>query len=177
MKQLLSMMAMLALCCCISCNDQKTASESNDNPEQKKNLDANHVIASSFESGDVSKIDSVVADDFIDHTDRGDVKGRDSLKAMIKSVRETNKDMKMETVKEATDGDYVFGWYRYKGTSDGSMGMPAGPYDFEAIEVSRYKDGKAVEHWSFMQPKDMMKMMPAPATSNNPPMVTKPKEK
>jgi predicted SnoaL-like aldol condensation-catalyzing enzyme len=176
MKQLLSLTAMLALCCCISCNNEKTASETKDDTQQK-NLDANRTIANAFGSGDVSKIDSVVAEHFLDHTDRGDVKGRDSLKAMISYVRAINKDMKMETIKEAADGDYVFAWYRYKGTTDGSMGMPAGPYDFQAIEASRYKDGKAVEHWSFMQPSDMMKMMPAPSTSNNPPMVEKPKNK
>jgi predicted SnoaL-like aldol condensation-catalyzing enzyme len=28
-----------------------------------------------------------------------------------------------------------------------------------AIEVVRFKDGKAVEHWSFMEPREMMKMM------------------
>ena len=172
MKQLLSLMSMLALCCCISCNDEKTAGETN-NSEEKTNLEASRAIGNAFGSGDVSKIDSLVAEDFIDHTDRGDKKGRDSLKAMIKYVNATNKDMKMETIKEAADGDYVFAWLRYKGTTDGSMGMPAGPYDFSAIEVSRYKGGKAVEHWSFMQPSDMMKMMPAPA----PPMVEKPKVK
>ena len=42
------------------------------------------------------------------------------------------------------------------------MGMKAGErYDISALEVSKFKDGKVVEHWSFMQPSDMMKMMSA----------------
>lgn len=48
---------------------------------------------------------------------------------------------------------------RYSGTSEGSMGMPKGPYDMTAIELVKFRDGKAVEHWSFMQMKDMMNMM------------------
>jgi hypothetical protein len=43
-----------------------------------------------------------------------------------------------------------------------SMGMPAGTnVDMSPIEVSKFKDGKATEHWTFMQPAEMMKMMPA----------------
>jgi hypothetical protein len=29
----------------------------------------------------------------------------------------------------------------------------------QAIEVSKYKDGKVVEHWTFVDPKEMMEMM------------------
>ena len=43
------------------------------------------------------------------------------------------------------------------------MGVPPGSkYDMNAMEVSKFKDGKAVEHWTFMQPREMMKMMPPP---------------
>ncbi len=123
-----------------------------------RNLAATHVISDAFGSGDVSKIDAVVASDFVDHTDRGDM-GRDSLKAMIKMWKAASKDAKTEIIKELADDEYVFSWMRFTGSSDGSMGMPAGPYDMKSIEVVRFKDGKAVEHWGFMEPRDMMKMM------------------
>ncbi len=32
--------------------------------------------------------------------------------------------------------------------------------DMTTVDVVKFKDGKAVEHWSYMDPKDMMKMMP-----------------
>jgi len=38
--------------------------------------------------------------------------------------------------------------------------MPKGPFDMHSIEVSRFKDGKAVEHWSYVDMGEMMKMMP-----------------
>jgi predicted SnoaL-like aldol condensation-catalyzing enzyme len=147
------------ICFCISCNDAATVdNDSKDSPTQK-NLEANRAVSKAFETGNVSSLDSVVADDFVDHTDRGDIRGRDSLKAMVAMVHRTNKDMKMEILREVADDEYVFSWMRFSGTHDGSM-MPAGPYDMTAIEVSKFNNGKVVEHWEFMEPREMMKMMP-----------------
>ena len=148
------------LCISTGCKDSAkvSAASSTDNAATQKNLDANKLISNAFENGDASAVDSVVAEDFVDHTEHGPVKGRDSLKAMIKMVHDYNKDMKMETIHEMGDNDYVFSWVRLTGTSDGRM-MPAGPYDWHAIEVSKFKDGKIVEHWEFDDPAEMMKMM------------------
>jgi len=148
------------LFCFTSCNNKATvASTSSNDSMAQKNLDASHVVDKAFKSGDVSGIDSVVADDFVDHTDRGDVKGKDSLKSMISMMHSNFKDMKMETLKEFADNDYVFSWMRYSGNSDGAMGMPKGPYDMHGIEVVKFKDGKAVEHWGYMDMQEMAKMM------------------
>jgi predicted SnoaL-like aldol condensation-catalyzing enzyme len=144
-----------------ACTDSQTKANEPDDQAQK-NLEAARKIAKAFETGDASLIDSVVADDFVDHTDRGVKVGKDSLKAMVNFVRTNFKDMKGETIKEMADGDYVFQLIRYTGTSDGTMGMPAGPYDMHTMEVSRYKDGKAVEHWAYMEVSEMMKMMGMP---------------
>lgn len=125
----------------------------------KKNLAAFHTVDNAFMTGDISQIDSVVASDFVDHGEKGDG-NRDSLKAMIAAMKKSDKDTKSETKKEFADDEYVMGWMHWTGTSDGSMeGMPAGPYDMAEIEVVRFKDGKAVEHWSFMEPRELMKMM------------------
>ena len=149
------------LCICTSCNSETAGSSGNSySAEEQKNLAASDAISKAFQTGDVSSIDSVVSDDFIDHTDRGDMKGRDSLKAMVNWVHSNMKNMKTEKIREVADGDFVFSWMRYTGTSDGSMGMPKGPYNMSAIEVAKFKDGKAVEHWSFMDMQDMMEMMP-----------------
>jgi hypothetical protein len=73
-------------------------------------------------------------------------------------VHQIAKDMKMETVHELGDDQYVFSWMHFTGTSTGGM-MPPGPYDMHAIEVSKFRDGKVVEHWEFDDPAEMMKMM------------------
>ena len=41
-----------------------------------------------------------------------------------------------------------------------------------ALEVGRFKDGKAVEHWTMIEPAEMMKMMggtgmPAPSATDS----------
>lgn len=166
MKQILSLLAISFLFVCFSCNNEKTektaadnmSAEKKDNSMAEKNLAASHIINEAFRTGDISKIDEVVASDFVDHTDQGD-KNRDSLKVMIPMMHKEFADMKMEVVKELADNEYVFSLMRWTGTSNGQMGMPKGPYDMKAIEVVRYKDGKAAEHWSYMEPAEVMKMM------------------
>jgi predicted SnoaL-like aldol condensation-catalyzing enzyme len=149
------------ICICSSCNNQPAASTEDPNKAQEqKNLAASNAVGKAFETGDASALDSVIADDFVDHTDKGDVKGRDSLKSMVNYIHTNMKDMKMDKVNDAASGDYVYSWYNYSGTSDGSMGMPKGPYKMAMIELTKFKDGKAVEHWTFMDMRDMMKMMP-----------------
>jgi predicted SnoaL-like aldol condensation-catalyzing enzyme len=152
--------ALAGTLCVNSCNNPATvAGESKDNAAAQKNIEASRAISKAFETGNTAVIDSVVAEDFLDHTERGDIRGRDSLKAMVKMVHENFKDMKSETIKDLADDEYVFSWMRFTGTSDGNMSMSPGPYDMQMIEVAKFKDGKAVEHWSFMNAQEMMKMM------------------
>ncbi|HEV8282789.1 MAG TPA: ester cyclase [Chitinophagaceae bacterium] len=161
MKKILFAISAVLLWFCFSCNSGTTASssEKETNSQVQKNLDASHVVSKAFETGDASGVDSVIADDFVDHTDHGDVKGKDSLKAMINMVHTSFTDMKQETIKEIADNDYVFTWMRFTGTSNGAMGMPPGPYDMQAIEAVKCRDGKITEHWEFMDMRDFGKMM------------------
>jgi hypothetical protein len=70
---------------------------------------------------------------------------------------------KSETVKELADDEYVMCWFRFTGDYKTDVpGHKAGEtYDLKALEVAKFKDGKAIEHWTFVQPADMMKMMGA----------------
>jgi predicted SnoaL-like aldol condensation-catalyzing enzyme len=152
------------VCITISCKD---AGSNKGSDARQKNLDASHAIDRSFETGDVSAIDSFLSDDFVDHSDRGDIKGRDSVKAMVKFMHDNTKDMKTEKMHELADDDYVFSWVRWTGTSNGAGGMPSGPFDMHAVEMSKFKDGKITEHWTYVDTKEMMKMMqPAMANMN-----------
>lgn len=152
--------------CLTGCNDK---SKSN-NDAGEKNLAASHEITKSIESGDVSKLGDYIATDAVDHAGmpKGDVKGLESIKSELGKMHSMAKDMKMETIKELADGEYVFEWLRGTGTSlSPEMGFPVNTkFDMNTVEVSRFKDGKVSEHWSFMQPADMMKMMPPPAMSS-----------
>ena len=169
MKRIISLFTIGVLFACFSCNNEKsekTASSTStedkkDNSMAEKNLAASRIVDDAFMTGDTSKINDAVASDFVDHTDMGE-KNRDSLKAMVLMTHREFPDMKMEVLKELADDEYVFSLIRMTGTSNGQMGMPKGPFDMKSIEVVKFKDGKGVEHWSYMQPADMMKMMPQP---------------
>jgi predicted ester cyclase len=129
----------------------------------KKNLEMCNMINKAIESGDMSVMDKVIAKDAVDHAGmHGDLVGVDAIKTELGKIHTVIPDMKFEVIKELADDDYVFQWVRFTGTTaTADMGMPAGTkFDMTAIEVSKFKDGKAVEHWEFMQPTDMMKMMP-----------------
>lgn len=139
-----------------SCNGDKSGSTGTSSMTQK-NLDASHTVIKAFETGDVNGIDSAVASDFVDHTEMGD-KNRDSLKALIKMLHEDSDNAKIEIVKELADDDYVFLLLRFTGTSKGKT-RPAGTYDMRSVGVVKLKDGKAVEHWAYMEMGEMMKMM------------------
>jgi predicted SnoaL-like aldol condensation-catalyzing enzyme len=162
------------------CNNSADSSTASAPPSKtssmaEKNLAASHIVNKAFETGDPSMIDSAVAADFVDHSDHGDT-GRDSLKAMITMMHKGFPDMKSELIKEVGDDDYVFSLMRFSGTSDGQMGMPKGPYDMHTVQVVRFKDGKAVEHWEYTNWQEMEKMM-APMMKEAPKMKEEGKKK
>ena len=71
------------------------------------------------------------------------------------------KDLKVEPIANATGDDYNFALVRMTGTTaDASMGMPAGTkIDRTFVDVVKMKDGKATEHWGYVDQNEMMKMM------------------
>jgi len=171
-KNLIPMLCIVALL--MSCNneskpvvaaDTAAAPGTSISTQAQKNLDAMHMVDKAFETGDVNGIDSIIAPGFVDHTDKGDKKGADSLKAMIKMSHDADKNMKMQVVKELADDDYVFAIMHYSGTGDGKM-MPAGPYDMHSMEVVKFSNGKATDHWSYMEMSEVSKMMAAMAGGN-----------
>ncbi len=161
-KNLFALLAASALFFC-ACN---SGGKSGMSDTAKKNLDAARAIAKMFETNDWSKVGDYIAADGIEHASMSghDIKGLDSIKANFANIMNMIKDVKNETVKELADDDYTFQWLKETSTmkTDG-MGMKAGTTTtMNAIEVSKFKDGKSTEHWSFIDFNDMMKMMPQP---------------
>jgi predicted ester cyclase len=141
----------------------------------QKNLDANHAINNAFATKDFSKIGDYIATDAVDHSgDNGDVVGLDSIKASFVKWS-TMADEKMDIIKVLADDEYVMSWARAIGTMKTDwMHMKAGDtFNLESVEITKFKDGKAVEHWTMMKPADVAKMMAAAA----PPMMDSAKMK
>jgi predicted ester cyclase len=172
MRHLFLILAVAFSCILISCNSGTGGMSAT----AKKNMEVNDAITKAYEAGDFSKMGDYIAADAVDHGGmNGDVKGLDSIIAEMKGYHDQMPDMKSETIKEMADDDYVMVWSKTSGTAktDG-MGMKAGQkMEMTAVDVAKFKDGKAVEHWIFMDPNEMMKMMmPANQMPMNNPVST-----
>jgi predicted SnoaL-like aldol condensation-catalyzing enzyme len=167
MKQLLSMMLTAIVFSMSACNSgTNTTAVATINDAGQKNLLAANSINKAIEMGDMSNLGDYIAPDAIDHSGQhGDVVGLDSIKTGLAPLHKmATNDLKMEVVKELADSEYVFQWVRTTGTAATTdMGVPVGSkFSVVMISVSKFKNGKATEHWEFMQPADMMKMMAPP---------------
>lgn len=159
MKKFLYVPLIIFFCVGQSCNNSIKPDELKLRPQVQKNLDAWHAVRMAFSTGEVAMLDSVLAEDYLDHTPRGDYHGIDSVKANVARMRATIKDLKMETIKELVDEEYGFFWMRFTGKRIDTSGTISGPFDFTAIEVVRFRNGKAVEHWEYTEIKEMLKML------------------
>lgn len=151
-----------AICClAVSCKD---AGGGDDKASVSAKNRANTLeVYKAIESGDVSKLDSFIAKDAVDHSgEMGDIVGLDSIKKYMAAMHTQFDGLKLSIIADATDGDYEMTLGRMEGTCKmPMMGMPAGAKcNFTSADVTKIKDGMAVEHWMYMDPKDMMKMMP-----------------
>ena len=146
------------LCFLMSCKDSSTMV----NISMQETNKANSLkIHKAIETGDVSGLDSIIDKDFVDHSGpNGDVKGLDSLKALFTMIHSHVPDVKITAIANATDGDYNFDYNRMTGTTNSEfLGMPANyKFDMTGVDVLKIKDGKIVEHWSYADPNEMMKM-------------------
>jgi len=172
MKKLFCLGAVSFVLVFMSCKDSSTSAADGKSDttvsQAERNKANNRLIMKAIETGDAAVIDSLIASDAVDHSgpDMKEIKGGDSIKSMLKNMHNSFTDMKTDIISDAADGDYVFALSRMTGTTNANPGMgmlPNTKMDMTGVDVVKFKDGKAVEHWSYMDPKDMMKMMP-PAT-------------
>lgn len=145
-----------------SCKDTDDNHKTDDSMSAD-NMANNRKIFTAIEQGDSAMVRSLLTDDAIDHGGNmgKDVVGAGSIAHMLADLHNHVKDMKIEVIKDATNGDYYFALTRMTGTTtDNAWGMPAGTkLDSKAVEVTTIKDGKLYEHWNFADPNEMMEMM------------------
>jgi predicted SnoaL-like aldol condensation-catalyzing enzyme len=154
-------------CFLISCTNTATkpAAGTSISSQAEKNAANSMAVYKGIEKGDLSAMDSFVATDCVDHTGsmKGEVSGRDNIKKNLADIHNHIANLKFDIIAEgtSTDGDYHFALTRMTGTcTDTMMGRPANtPLNETSIDVVKLVDGKAKEHWEFVDPKEMMKMM------------------
>lgn len=136
----------------MSCKSEGGISE-----KTKKNIEVNNAIMKAYEAGDFSKMGDYLAADAVDHGgENGDVKGLDNIVSEMKRYQAMMPDMKSSNVLSMGNDDYVFTRATISGNMNGK------PTTMTSVDVSRFVDGKAVEHWVYMNPAEMMEMMTQP---------------
>lgn len=157
MKSLLSLVIIAACSFCISCNNGGQSATT------KKNIEVNDAIMKAYEAGDFSKMGDYIAADALDHGGQnGDIKGLDNIVADMKKYHAMMPDMKSAIIKTLADDEYVFVWATVSGTMNGQK------MEMKSMDIAKFKDGKAIEHWVYMDPAELAKMQQQPAT---PPVV------
>jgi steroid delta-isomerase-like uncharacterized protein len=137
--------------------------------EQNKALAA-RIPLEAFNQGKLEVIDEVIADNHIDHAvlPPGLPPGKEGLKLLAKGLRSAFPDLKITIDLQVAEGDLVVAHATTTGTMKGEFaGMPPSgkTATWEAIHITRVKDGKIVEHWAVQDNMGMLQQLgfvPAP---------------
>lgn len=130
--------------------------------EEKTTGPGNKDMYEVINTGNWSKVDSLIGKDAIDHTPMGDIIGSDSIKAMLMQIKSAFPDIHIELLDEASHGDLLFSRYRYTATNTGMWnGMPPTNKKvvMTGVDVVKRKDGKLHEHWDYSDNAEFMKQL------------------
>jgi predicted ester cyclase len=146
-----------------ACNKGGNNADTNANLHNEM-LQANRHVQKAIETGNVDTLRKYISTDATDHgggPNGSDVKGEEIIK-MLSSVHNDINNLKMETISDAANDDYIFALVHMTGTTNKPVwGMPANSkVDNKSVDVIKVKDMKMVDHWSYVDPAEMMKMMP-----------------
>jgi ketosteroid isomerase-like protein len=125
-------------------------------------------------AGRLDVADDLFAEDYVDHGPMGDLAGRGSFKQLVAQWRSAVPDVHCEVDSVLVQGDLCAWLVRASGTHTGDgLGFPATGRRFETVSanVGRFRDGKAVEHWSEQGMFPMLTqlgVLPAPAAVPSP---------
>ena len=117
-----------------------------------------------FNQGKLEVIDEVIADNSVEHSPLppGMPTGKKGLKALIKALRSAFPDYKITIDLQVAEGDLVVQRATTTGTMKGEFaGMPPSgkKATWEAIHITRVKDGKIVEHWGVQDQLGMLQQL------------------
>lgn len=114
-----------------------------------------------FNSHNMEGLEALMNDDFVDHQQDPSITttGMQGAKDYLNMIFTAYPDFKQEIVSMSTTGDKTFIHLRMTGTNSGPWGaMPATnkAMDVMGCDVIRFANGKASEHWGYMEEMKMM---------------------
>jgi steroid delta-isomerase-like uncharacterized protein len=127
------------------------------------NKAAAHQLYERFSEGDLSVIDEVISDDFVEHEVMPGLEpNKDGVRQMFGMFRSAFRDATFEVDGLIAEGDMVFALVRMKGIHQAEfMGVPASgrTIDVGVADYFRFENGKALEHWGVMDTGAMMQQL------------------
>ena len=115
--------------------------------------------------GKLDWIDEFMADDFVEHEAfPGLAEGREGVKQFFSMIRSAFDDFRMDVEELVAEGDKVVARITMKGTHrDEFMGIAGtgATINVAAIDIIRFADGRAVEHWGVTDSMAMMDQLGA----------------
>lgn len=134
-------------------------------------MDCFKKVYAMFETGNAEGLETCVAENMVEHTPAPGMTstGLQGLRDVIAMNHAAFPDMKMTVLSSAVVGDMGYVHFNQKGTNTGAMGpgMPATgkAIDINGVDVVRFENGKAAEHWGYWENEKMMQQLglaPAP---------------
>lgn len=114
-----------------------------------KNI-VNKLIDDVFINHDLSGLDDIMRDDYIQHNDIA-AQGKAGFVALFKQTFKAIPDFRYHINRLVAEGDIVVAYVTVTGThTDGEwLNVPprAGKLHFDAVDIFRVQDGKICEHW------------------------------
>jgi predicted ester cyclase len=166
MNKLLSITSVAIFLLLASCTSTKQDCVSE---TTKKNIAAMHGIFNCFNTGDFSKLGDYVDEDCIDHSSGGkeDIRGLAQMKANYEQWMQMVANSKTTIKVEMANDEYVISWVSFAMTMKIDVATKKIGEKFEKsdIEILRFKDGKAVEHWTFIDARDLNKVLASSKTN------------
>jgi predicted ester cyclase len=108
--------------------------------------------------GDLSVLDELMAEDIVEHQ-RGNHAGRDGAKEVATTLHRWMSEFSLTVEDVAVAGDIVWTRNKARGVNTGAvMGNPpsGAPVEVDVIDILRFEDGKAVEHWGIADQVGLM---------------------
>ena len=116
-------------------------------------------------SGDLSVIDDLVADDFVEHQPLpGIAADKEGVRQFFESFRSAFPDFQMELHESVAEGDLACARSTTTGTHQGEfMGIPptGKRIEVQGYDLVRIRDGQATEHWGLLDALTMMQQLGA----------------
>ena len=142
------------------------------------NIESYRKVIDMMNTGKMDDMGKYIDDKMVDHQMMpGQKPGLAGLKEMMMGMHTAIPDMKFTINQITADSNTIWALSTMTGTNTGSMmGMPptGKAINVQAVDIIRLSNGKAVEHWGFMEEKKMMEQMgmmphegPPPAADGN----------